>query len=155
MTIPIYQAGSEYASIRQAKHTASQNRLLSDQALRDTEESVANAWENLLAAGAAITSNKEQVNANQIAYEGVVQEAQVGSRTTLDVLNAEQELLNSQVSLVQSQRDQYVAAYTLLSSMGALTAQKLGLPVDVYDPKANTRSLLWKQFWPGAGESSN
>src|SRR5262249_137962 len=125
VTIPIYQAGSEYASIRQAKHTASQNRLLSDQALRDTEESVAKAWENLRAPGAAIASNKEQVNANQIAYEGVVQEAQVGSRTTLDVLNAEQELLNSQVTLVQSQRDQYVAAYTLLSSMGALTAQKL------------------------------
>jgi len=155
VTIPIYQAGTEYASIRQAKHTASQNRLLSDQALRDAEESVANAWEQLRAAGAAITSNKEQVNANQIAYEGVVQEAQVGSRTTLDVLNAEQELLNSQVALVQSQRDQYVAAYALLSSMGALTAQKLGLPVQIYDPKANTRSLLWKQIWPGAGEGSD
>lgn len=154
VTVPIYQAGAEYASIRQAKHTASQNRLLSDEAKRDTEESVANAWEQLLAAGAAITSNKEQVNADRIAYDGVVQEAQVGSRTTLDVLNAEQELLNSQVSLVQSQRDQYVAAYALLSAMGELTAQQLNLPVRIYDPKANTRSLLWKQFWPGAGESS-
>ncbi len=124
VTIPIYQAGTEYASIRQAKHTASQDRLLSDQAMRDTEENVANAWEQLRAAGAAITSNKEQVNANRIAYDGVVQEAQVGSRTTLDVLNAEQELLNSQVALVQSQRDQYVAAYTLLSAMGELTARK-------------------------------
>jgi hypothetical protein len=70
------------------------------------------------------------------------------------VLNAEQELLSSEVSLVQSQRDQYVAAYALLAAVGALTAEQLSLPVSVYDPKANTRSLMWKQFWPGAGESS-
>ena len=150
--VPIYQAGTEFASIRQAKHTASQNRLLTAQAGRDVEENVANAWEAMRAATAAIRSNQQQVNANQIAYNGVVQEAEVGSRTTLDVLNAEQELLNSQVALVRSQRDQYVAAYGLLASMGMLTARSLGLPVDIYDPKAHSHSLIWKQFWPGAGE---
>ena len=152
LTVPIYQAGTEYASIRSAKHTASQNRLLIAQAERDVEENVANAWEQVRATTAAIASNQEQVNANKIAYDGVVQEAEVGSRTTLDVLNAEQELLNSQVALVQSQRDQYVAAFSLLSSVGLLTAQQLALPVGIYDPTANTRSLMWKQFWPGAGE---
>jgi outer membrane protein len=152
LTVPIYQAGSEYASIRQAKHTASQDRLLTVQSSRTVQESIANAWEQLLEAGAAIKSNREQVAADKIAYDGVVQEEQVGERTTLDVLNAEQELLNSQVSLVQSQRDQYVAAFTVLSAIGELTPQQLGLPVDVYDPTANTRSLIWKQVWPGAGE---
>ncbi len=78
--------------------------------------------------GRRSSRNQEQVSANQIAYEGVKQEAEVGSRTTLDVLNAEQELLNSQVALVGSQRDEYVAAYDLLSAVGALTAQDLRLP---------------------------
>src|SRR5262249_19396746 len=148
-TVPIYQAGAEYATIRQAKQTDAQNRLLVAQTARDLQEQVSNSWEALRSARASIVSNQEQVSANQIAYEGVRQEAEVGSRTTLDVLNAEQELLNSEVSLVGSQRDEYVAAYGLLASVGALTAQDLKLPVKIYDAKANQRSLIFKQFYPG------
>jgi outer membrane protein len=147
--VPIYQAGAEYAGIRQAKQTDSQNRLLVAQTKRDLEEQVSNAWEQLRSAKASIASTQQQVNANEIAYEGVRQEAEVGSRTTLDVLNAEQELLNSQVALVRSQRDEYVAAYGLLAAVGQLTAKDLKLPVKIYDPKANQRSLILKQFWPG------
>src|SRR5262249_16245085 len=135
--VPIYQAGAEYATIRQAKQTDSQNRLLVAQTKRDLDEQVANSWESLRSARPSIISNQQQVAANQIAYEGVKQEAEVGSRTTLDVLNAEQELLNSQTALVSSQRDEYVAAYTLLATVGTLTAKDLGLPVKIYDPKAN------------------
>lgn len=147
--VPIYQAGAEYATIRQAKQTDSQNRLTVAQTKRDLDEQVANAWEGLRSAKASIASNQQQVNANEIAYEGVKQEAEVGSRTTLDVLNAEQELLNSRLSLVRSQRDEYVAAYGLLAAIGQLTAKDLKLPVKIYDPKANQRSLVFKQFWPG------
>jgi TolC family type I secretion outer membrane protein len=147
--VPLFQAGAEYATIRQAKQTGSQTRLIVAQTKRDLDEQVANAWEALRSARASIVSNQGQVNANQIAYEGVRQEAEVGSRTTLDVLNAEQELLNSQVALVRSQRDEYVAAYGLLAAVGMLTAKDLALPVKIYDPKANQRSLIFKQFWPG------
>lgn len=149
--VPIYQAGREYSSVREAKQTNSQNRLDVAQATREVSEQVAVAWENLRSSEASIVSTEKQVRANEIAYEGVVQEAQVGSRTTLDVLDAEQELLDARVALVRSKRDRYVAAYGLLSASGQLTAEDLALPVKVYDETANARSLKWKQFWPGAG----
>ena len=152
LTVPIYQAGAEYASIRQAKHTNSQNRMEIAAAQREVEANVVNAWEGLRSARASILSNREQVRAAEIALEGVQQEAQVGSRTTLDVLDAEQELLDARVALVQTQRDEFVAAYNLLAVSGRLRASDLQLPVDVYDPTNHTKSLIWKQAWPGAGE---
>ncbi|MEP5698115.1 MAG: TolC family protein, partial [Sneathiella sp.] len=104
-------------------------------------------WEQLEAALAQITSNEEQVRANTIALEGVNQEAQVGSRTTLDVLDAEQELLVSQVNLVTARRDVNVARYDVLASVGNLGAQELGLAVELYDPEANYKRVRNK--WTG------
>jgi outer membrane protein len=144
VTVPIYQAGAEWARIRQAKQTNSRDLMLIAQTERQVREGVSNAWEQLRAARAQIKSDEEQVRANEIAYEGVRQEAQVGSRTTLDVLNAEQELLNARVSLVSSQRNEYVAAFQLLSSIGKLSAQELGLPVKPYDPKTYYRKVNHK-----------
>lgn len=135
--IPLYQSGSQYSAIREAKHLESQQRLLMADTQRQVEEAVRNAWEQLRATRAAIASNREQVRANEIALDGVRQEAQVGSRTTLDVLDAEQELLDSQVSLVSAERDEYVAAYSLLSATGQLSARDLGLSVQLYDPTEN------------------
>lgn len=135
--IPLYQSGSQYSAIREAKHLESQQRLLMADTQRQVEEAVRNAWEQLRATRAAIASNREQVRANEIALDGVRQEAQVGSRTTLDVLDAEQELLDSQVSLVSAERDEYVAAYSLLSATGQLSARDLGLSVQLYDPTDN------------------
>ena len=91
-------------------------------------------WTTYAAAKAAIASNQSQVDADQIAYEGVKKEQEVGARTILDVLNAQQELLNAQVAVVSSQRDAYVAAYQLLQSTGQLTARHLKLNVKYYDP---------------------
>lgn len=133
-TIPLYQGGAEYANIRQAKQGASQNRLLASQAERDVTEQISNAWDGLVSSRAAIESARQQVNANEIAFEGVRQEADVGARTTLDVLNAQQELLDSRVTLVRNTRNQYVAAYSLLAAMGRLSASDIGLAVEVYDP---------------------
>jgi outer membrane protein len=144
VTVPLYQAGSDWARVRQAKQTNSQNLMLIASTERQVREGVSNAWEQLGAARAQIQSDEEQVRANEIAYEGVRQEAQVGSRTTLDVLNAEQELLNARVSLVGSQRNEYVAAFQLLSSIGRLSAQELGLPVKAYDPKTYYRKVNHK-----------
>ena len=137
LTIPLYQSGAEYSQIRQAKQLNSQSRLQIREATRSVEEGVASAWENYRAANARIVSDREQVRANEIALDGVQQEAQVGSRTTLDVLDAEQELLDSRVALVTSERNAYVAAYQLLSAIGRLNASYLALPVDQYDPSEN------------------
>ncbi|MFN3232196.1 MAG: TolC family outer membrane protein [Alphaproteobacteria bacterium] len=136
-SIPIYQSGAVSSRIRQAKQIKSQRRIEVLQAERETREDVRNAWENLRASTSTIGANEAQVEANNIALEGVRQEADVGSRTTLDVLDAEQELLDSQVELVRAQRDEYVAAFALLVSMGRATAAALNLPVEQYNPNEN------------------
>lgn len=148
--VPLYQGGAEYSSIRQAKQTNNQHRMSAAQTEREAVEDVTNAWESLAAARASIKSAEDQVRASEIAYEGVRQEAEVGARTTLDVLNAEQELLNARVTLVTSQRNQYVAAYGLLAAMGRLTAGDLALPVEVYDPVPHADSVAGQLIGVGA-----
>ena len=138
-TVPIYQSGAVSSRIRQAKHVNSQRRIEVLQAEREVREAVRNAWEGLRAARAIIEASNAQILANEIALEGVRQEAEVGSRTTLDVLDAEQELLDSQVDLVLAERDAYVAGFQLLTAVGRGTATALGLPVDLYDPERNYR----------------
>lgn len=137
LSIPLYQGGSEYAAVRKAQQIRSQRALQIAEAERAITESTRNAWEGLRTARASIVSSQSAVKANEIALQGVKQEQTVGSRTTLDVLNAEQELLNSKVTLVRAQRDEYVSAFNLLAVMGSLGARELGLAVDVYDPDVN------------------
>ena len=134
LTVPLYQQGATYARIRAAKQTVLQADQLLNQARRSALENATSAWESMDAARAQITSLEAQVEASQIALEGVQREAQVGSRTVLDVLNAEQELLNARVSLVTARRDLIVASYTVKSAIGELLAQNLNLSVDYYDP---------------------
>ena len=152
LTIPLYQTGAEYSNVRQAKEINSQRRMEIAAAMRAVDEAVRNAWEQLRASKSAVISNNEQVKANKIALDGVRQEAQVGSRTTLDVLNAEQELLNSRVSLVSAQRDRSVAEYGLLAAMGKLTAKQLSLPVKYYDPAKNYDEVRNKWIGFGTGD---
>jgi outer membrane protein len=134
-TIPLYQSGAEYSQIRQAQQLRSQRMLEIAEAERLVTEQVRNAWAQLETARAVIESASSQVRANEIAAEGVRQEATVGSRTTLDVLDAEQELLDSRVQLVRAQTDAYIAAFNVLAAMGRLDVKNLGLDVEVYDPK--------------------
>jgi len=133
LTVPIYSGGARYSDIRRAKQVRSQRMMEIHQAERVAQENVFIAWDNYRAAVGQISSTQAAVRANEIALDGVKQEAYVGSRTTLDVLNAEQELLNSRVQLVLAQRDEFVAAYSLVSATGKLTAKDLSLGVDVYD----------------------
>ena len=132
-TVPIYQNGSEWSKIRQAKEVVGQRRNELDSARRAAAENVIRAWRQLDSSRSRVTSFEAQVRANEVALNGVRQEALVGSRTTLDVLNAEQELLNAQVSLVQARRDTQVAYYGVLAGVGRLTARTLALPVEYYD----------------------
>ena len=134
LNVPIYQGGGEDAAVRQAKELRGQAEMMAADAERLVVEQTRTAWQAYTSAVATITSNQAQVEANKVAYQGVKLEQQVGARTILEVLNAEQELLNSQVALVTSKRDAAVAAYQLLSAVGALTAKNLALSVRGYDP---------------------
>lgn len=151
LTVPLYQAGSEYALVRQRKETASQRRIEIDDQRRAVRQAVTRSWEGYNTARARIVANDEQARAARIALDGVQQEATVGSRTVLDVLDAEQELLNASVQVVTATRDRGVAAYQLLSSIGQLTAEKLGLPVDIYDPTQHYNKVRnqWIGLTPG------
>ncbi|HBA43312.1 MAG TPA: hypothetical protein DDW95_04915 [Alphaproteobacteria bacterium] len=162
VSVPLYQSGAVYSSVRQARQVNSQRKLEAAQARRQVIEGVHNAWEGLRSARARIVSDEAAVRANRIALDGVRQEAEVGSRTTLDVLDAEQELLNTQVALVRSQRNEYVAAYSLLAAIGGLTAGQIGLPVEIYDPvehydRVHYKLLGTRDRWqlPGFGSDEN
>ena len=117
-----------------------------DQARRDAIEDATTAWESLLSARARVKSFKAQNEANKVALEGVEREAQVGSRTVLDVLDAEQELLDSRVSFVTSERDEILAVYELKVSIGQLTAKNMQLDVDAYSPVGNYNKVRSKWF---------
>ena len=133
VSVPLYQAGAVHSQVREAKERRNERRIDIENVRRRIIESATQAWEELTSTRSEIVSRTEEVRATKIALEGVRQEAAVGSRTTLDVLDAEQELLDAQVGLVNAERDEYVAGYGLLAAIGLLTAERLGLPIEVYD----------------------
>ena len=150
LNIPIYQAGVEEATLRQAKELHAQAQLNVAVSDRQVHDAVAVAWAQFEAAEATIASNEAAMRANEIAYEGVFKEQQVGGRTILDVLNAEQERLNAEVALVSAKRNAEVAAFNVLAASGALTAKNLGLKVQLYDPLEHYDSDA--NAWVGFGD---
>jgi outer membrane protein len=148
LNVPIYQAGVEEANVRQARELHAQSQLNVASADRQVHDAVEAAWSTYQSALGTIESNEATAKADEIAFEGVSKEQQVGGRTVLDVLNAEQELLNAQVTLVSSQRNAVVAAYQVLASAGSLTAGGLGLKVKLYDPLEhyNDDAAAWVGF---------
>ncbi len=146
LTVPLYQSGSEHAQVRATREVASQRRIEIEEARRSVLETTTLWWETLVTARAQIAAFREAVRAAEIALDGVEQEAAVGSRTTLDVLDAEQELFVVRVDLVRAEHDDVVASYTLEAAIGRLTANHLGLPVQAYDPTSHylaVRDLIW------------
>lgn len=143
MSIPLYEGGETRAKIRQSKYQKWQAQEQVLEAERLVTSNVTSAWEYMVANKAMITSIKEQVRANEIALDGVQKEEALGNRTILDVLDAYQELLNSNVEEVKARRNYYVSAMTLLQAMGRLTARDLGLNVELYNAEkysAETRN---------------
>ncbi|EKS39850.1 MAG: channel protein TolC [Bradyrhizobiaceae bacterium] len=133
LTVPVYQGGAEYSLIRQSKETLAQQRLNLEQVRDQTRATVAQAWGQLVAGKAQVQSAQAQVTASEIALNGVREEARVGQRTTLDVLNAQQALVNARVALVTAQHDRVVASYSVLNSIGRLSPTVLKLATNVYD----------------------
>jgi outer membrane protein len=150
LAVPIYQGGTEYAAVRQAKQQQQiTERQLAD-ARRTAVQNAVQAWETLVAARAAADSTRSQIRANEIALEGVEREAIVGSRTTLDVLNAQQLLLNSRTTLVQNLAQLITASYGVAAAIGRLTARDMHLPVPLYDETAYYNAV--KNRWVGLGD---
>jgi outer membrane protein len=134
VNIPLYQGGSEYAAVRQAKELLGQARLAVDSQRIVVRGGIATSWGQLAASRAAIIAFQAAVKASEVALNGVREEAKVGQRTTLDVLNAQQTLLNTRVQLVTAQHDRVVGSYNVMAAIGLLSAQSLGLGVSAYDP---------------------
>ena len=147
LNVPLYQGGSEYAQVRQAKEQMSQARLQADLARDTVRANVVSSWGVYQNARAVIQAQQAAVRAAEIALNGVREEAKVGQRTTLDVLNAQQTLLNTRVLLVTAQRDRVVGSYAVLASSGVLSAEKLGLAVEAYDPTIHYDQV--KDKWIG------
>jgi outer membrane protein len=134
VNVPFYQGGGVAARVRQAKETNNQlKKEVEDARLRVHADVIAN-WGILQSSGPAIESAQAAVEANKIALTGVREEEKVGQRTTLDVLDATRELLNSQIGLVTALRDRIVSEYSVYAAIGRMDAQTLGLPVPYYDP---------------------
>jgi len=147
LTVPIYQGGGEYALIRQSKENLSQQRLNLETTRDQTRANVVTAWGQLVAGKAQVSSAQSQVTASEIALNGVREEAKAGQRTTLDVLNAQQALVNARVALVTAQHDRVVASYSVLNSVGRLSPQVLKLPTITYDPSVHYQQV--RDSWAG------
>jgi outer membrane protein len=147
LTIPIYQGGGEYASTRQAKEQLTQQELQAAQQRDTVRAAVTSAWWLFAVSPAVIRSSRAQVDAAAVALAGVREEAKVGQRTTLDVLNAQQTLLNARVQLVSAEHDQVVASFALLSAIGRLSTINLGVAVAQYDPRVHFDQV--KDKWIG------
>jgi outer membrane protein len=146
LTIPIYEGGQVYSRTRQAKETAGQRRIEVDTQRDTVRAAVVSAWGGHEAAKAQIVAAQAQVQAAETALAGVREEAKVGQRTTLDVLNAQQELVSARATLVTAQRDRVVASYAVLSAVGMLSAEKLRLKTEIYDARRHydqVKGLLW------------
>ncbi|HEY1454492.1 MAG TPA: TolC family outer membrane protein [Roseiarcus sp.] len=147
ITIPIYQGGAEYATVRQSKESLTVQELRADSARDQIRQNVVAAWGRVAAQVGVVRAARAAVSANEVALTGVREEAKVGQRTTLDVLNAQQALLQSRTTLVTAEHDQVVFSYQLLSSIGRLNIPTLGLAVAEYDPRVHFDQV--KNKWIG------
>jgi outer membrane protein len=145
-TIPLYTTGEVQARVRQAKHTHVSRIQEIEQNRSDVQALVVQAWSQLQAADAQFISDTSQVKALSIALAGVREEEKVGQRTLLDILNAEQELLNAQVNLATTRRNINVTSYSVLSTVGRLNIQELGAADEVYDAELHYHEIR-RKWW--------
>jgi outer membrane protein len=147
LSVPVYQGGAEYSLIRQSKETLAQQHYNLDTIRDQARANVVTVWGQLVAGKAQVASAQVQVTASEIALNGVRDEARAGQRTTLDVLNAQQALVNARVALVTAQHDRVVASYAVLNAVGRLSPQVLHLATSAYDPSAHYHQVRDK--WIG------
>ncbi len=151
--IPIYNGGVLSSSIRSAAQILESRKATTQNVMRQIRQATASSWANIRVGRASITAANLQIEASQIAFDAIKEETRLGSRTTLDLLDAEQDLLSARSNLASAQRDEYVAALNLLSSMGLLTVENLGLGIPAYDPQVNFDAVTSKAATPFSGSS--
>ena len=147
LTVPIYSGGRTSALVRQAKETLGQARIQVDVTRDQVRQAVTAAWTQYVAAQQVVAANRELVSAARLALDGVIEERNVGQRTTLDVLNAQADLIASQINLVSVERDVVAASFAILSATGRLSPQRLGLNVAIHDPSEHLNAVRNK--WIG------
>lgn len=144
--VPIYEGGEVYARVRQAKQLHVSFLQEIEQARTEVQALISQSWAEMLAFRAKLQSDKVGVDANRTALSGVREEERVGQRTLLDVLNAEQELLNSQVQFESTRRDVVVSSYGVLSSIGRLDVTQLGIVSVAYDAEIHAEEVR-RKWW--------
>ncbi len=147
VSVPVYQGGGEYSLIRQSKENLAQQRLNLEMTRDATRANTVTVWGQLEAGKAQVSSAQAQVTASEVALNGVREEAKAGQRTTLDVLNAQQALVNARVALVTAQHDRVVASYAVLSAVGRMSPQVLNLATTTYDPSVHYQQV--RDSWFG------
>jgi outer membrane protein len=147
LNIPLYQGGGEYSLIRQSKETLAQQRLGLDLVRNQTRASVVQTWSQIVAAKGELQKAQVQVSAAEAAVNGVSKELRVGERTTFDLLQAQQVLVNARITLITAQHDRVVASYGLLAAVGQLSPTTLRLPTQLYDPRVHYQQV--RDAWSG------
>ena len=141
LTIPLYSGGANKSRVRQAMNTVERLSYEELDVENAIEQTVSQTWAQLRAARRTLMASEQQVKAAEVAFEGVTLEQQVGTRDTLDVLNAEQELLNAKLGVTDAQRNLDATVYQLLSILGGFDADSIGLPIELYDPRDNLNDI--------------
>ncbi|TPM96887.1 TolC family outer membrane protein [Mesorhizobium sp. B2-1-3A] len=147
LTIPIYSGGRTSAVVRQNKESLGEARIQVDVSRDQVRQAVATAWSQYTAAQQSVSANKQVIDAAQLALNGVIEERNVGQRTTLDVLNAQAAVITAKINQANSEHDVVVASYAILSAMGRLSVDRLGLPVTKYKPEEHYNAV--KDKWIG------
>ncbi|RWL86832.1 MAG: transporter [Mesorhizobium sp.] len=147
LTIPIYSGGRTSAIVRQNKESLSEARIQVDVSRDQVRQAVVSAWTQYVAARESVDANRQVIDAAQLALNGVIEERNVGQRTTLDVLNAQNAVITAKINQASSERDVVVASYAILSAMGRLSVDRLGLAVTKYRPEEHYNAV--KDKWIG------
>ena len=146
INVPLYQSGAEYSLIRQNKRSAQAAKYEMERTEDTTHDSATKAWKDLTTTRSTIKARQASVKAATVALDGVRQEQEIGSRTVLDVLDAEQELFEAKVNLVIAERNKVLATYNVLAAIGELTADSLQLPTEIYDPDVHFGKVKYQMF---------
>lgn len=146
LNVPIYQGGKSSAQVRKSKESLGQRRILVDAMQNNVRAQVTSAYAQYSASRDSVNANKTQLNAARLALQGAVEERKVGQRTTLDVLNTQQEVITAQVALAQSQRSYIDAQYSILATVGSLSTSRLALKVSAHDPEEHFNAVKDKWF---------
>ena len=152
LTIPLYEAGFSYSKVRQAKQIANQKRLDIDTVRLKVKNNVFESWENLVATKAKLNAYKSQIKAYEIAVESTRREWEVGTKTMVDVMDAEQDLLDAKLNEIKAKGDEVVESFNLIALCGNLTMDNLNIGAEIYDPVANYEKVKGKWFGTGIKE---